>query len=63
MRWEATAPKGRDHLLSWHAWFAWFPVTTVSGKRVWLESVRRRAIHLCRCDDDPDDKWEYEVLS
>lgn len=26
----------------WHPMFAWWPVTTIDGKRVWLERVERR---------------------
>lgn len=26
----------------WHSVFAWWPVTTICGKRVWLEQVDRR---------------------
>lgn len=26
----------------WHQWFAWLPVDTECGNRVWMESVERR---------------------
>ena len=28
----------------WRPWFAWHPITTKAGKRVWLEKVYRRCI-------------------
>jgi hypothetical protein len=31
-----------NRLLLWRPWFAWHPVTTVSGQRYWLKKVYRR---------------------
>ena len=27
---------------SWKPWFAWFPVKTVSGQRVWFKNIFRK---------------------
>lgn len=42
---------------SWRLWFAWRPVKTVNGERVWLKKV------YCRCINtyvDYDDWKRYE---
>jgi hypothetical protein len=41
MRW---IPKDKFNPYTWHRWFAWFPVTTKQGTRVWLEVVWRMRI-------------------
>ena len=30
----------------WHRWFAWYPVNTIEGKRVWLETVWASCLDL-----------------
>ena len=29
--------------VSWHKWFAWHPVVTLSGNHIWLKIVYRRS--------------------
>lgn len=43
--------------MPWQRWFAWRPVTTVSGERVWLKKIYRRQIV---CYADMDDWFHYE---
>ena len=38
-----------------HLWFAWYPVTLLDGRWVWLEYVRRR-----RVEDDFSVKYEVD---
>ena len=38
----------------WHEWFAWRPVSTVTGHYVWLERVSRRKMF--------DGDWHYGTL-
>jgi len=42
---------------SWHIWFAWKPVTTINGERVWLKKIYRRQIVSYV---DMDDWMHYE---
>lgn len=28
----------------WEDWWAWHPVTTIGGQRVWLKSISRRVV-------------------
>jgi hypothetical protein len=28
----------------WEDWWAWYPVTTISGERVWLKKICRRVV-------------------
>ena len=28
--------------VNWEKWFAWYPVRTVSGRRVWFDIIYRR---------------------
>ena len=44
-------------VMPWHIWFAWRPVTTVSGERVWLKKIYRRCINTYI---DMDDWTRYE---
>lgn len=30
----------------WHEVYAWFPVKTISGKRVWMEKVYKRKVWI-----------------
>lgn len=34
--------KHKTGLYAWHDWFAWWPVKTESGHKVWLERIQRR---------------------
>jgi len=38
----------------WQRWFAWYPVTTVHGERVWWEYVERKLRMYAY-----DSVWEY----
>jgi hypothetical protein len=31
---------------NWRLWFAWYPVKTLSGKRVWRKTVYKRNVRL-----------------
>jgi hypothetical protein len=31
-------------VMPWHIWFAWRPVATVSGERIWLKKIYRRQV-------------------
>lgn len=41
----------------WHPMFAWWPVTTIDGQRVWLERVERRY----KFSSWWEDYYEYRV--
>ena len=44
---------------SWQIWFAWRPVNTVSGERVWFKKIYRRTTWYF--GGDVDGKWaKYE---
>ena len=32
------------NLSTWHNWFAWKPITTVGGSKVWLKTIYRKII-------------------
>lgn len=34
----------------WHDWFAWYPIVTLSGYLVWLETVERRVLYESKPD-------------
>jgi hypothetical protein len=42
----------------WEIWFAWRPVKTVTGERVWLKKVYRRCINTY-VDHDDWTRYEY----
>jgi len=42
----------------WKPWFAWRPVTTVSGKRVWFARIYRRYINTY-VDQEDWTRYEY----
>jgi hypothetical protein len=44
-------------VMPWQIWFAWRPVRTVSGERVWLKKIYRRCINTYI---DMDDWTRYE---
>ena len=42
-RYPHLKPQPTDaHFTSWEKWFAWKPVTLLSGKRVWFKTIYRR---------------------
>jgi len=45
----------------WKTWFAWRPVKTVSGQKVWLERISRRCINTY-VDMDNWKRYEYGTL-
>jgi hypothetical protein len=52
-RWQARGvPK---HEREWEPWFAWRPVMTVTGERVWLDTVYRQLGN----DYSDDDNWTW----
>jgi len=42
----------------WKIWFAWRPITTVTGERVWLKKIYRRCINTY-VDHDDWTRYEY----
>ena len=48
-------------MLPWKPWFAWRPVTTVSGKRVWWTTIYRRIVNTY-VDYDDWTRYEYGNL-
>ena len=53
-----------DWRSDWQRWWAWRPVTTISGKRVWLSRCyRRRCVSTIRAKDGKPVFWtEYATL-
>jgi hypothetical protein len=45
----------------WKPWFAWRPVKTVSGKKIWFEVIYRRCINTY-VDMDNWTRYEYGTL-
>jgi hypothetical protein len=45
-------------VMPWALWFAWHPVTTNSGERVWLTKIYRRCINTY-VDFDDWKRYEY----
>ncbi len=46
----------------WRPWFAWRPVTTFDGVRLWLRPVARRRIQLHDyLTGGPDQWWQYAL--
>jgi hypothetical protein len=43
-KWGTTPlhPHGTKMEGDWHEWFAWHPVTTINGEKVWLKKIVRR---------------------
>ena len=41
----------------WQIWFAWRPVTTINGERIWLKKIYRRCINTYV---DMEDWTRYE---
>jgi hypothetical protein len=48
----------KTEVMPWHIWFAWRPVKTVTGERVWLKKVYRRCINTY-VDHDDWTRYEY----
>lgn len=47
-------------VMPWHNWFAWRPVRTVGGERVWFKKIYRRQIVSYV---DMDDWFHYEYAN
>jgi hypothetical protein len=52
----------------WAPWFAWYPVTTLGGRSVWLRRIERRwnaetnfRILTSWDPGDYDGAWEYRL--
>jgi len=45
-------------IMPWNIWFAWHPVKTVSGERIWLKKIYRRCINTY-VDHDDWTRYEY----
>ena len=45
----------------WEDWFAWHPVTTISGHRVWGKKISRR-LKMKYGDQRLYSEWEYGTL-
>ena len=54
-----TGPVSRKIEISpWKRWFAWRPVTSVSGQKLWMQTVYRRCINTY-VDMDDWKRYEY----
>lgn len=42
----------------WQRWFAWHPVTTINGQRMWMRTVYRRCVNTY-VDYDNWKRYEY----
>ncbi len=56
----AAAPTYEQRVRQWHWWFAWRPVTTISGYRVWFEWVKRRRVGFLVGNWG---EWEYTAVT
>jgi len=45
----------------WEDWWAWHPVTTISGYRVWLKPICRR-VKMKYGDQRLHAEWEYGTV-
>lgn len=52
-------PMFGDPIGPWHRWFAWLPVRTYDGRRVWLRTIWRRGIQLHGHLPGPGFWWQY----
>jgi hypothetical protein len=43
----------------WNKWFAWYPVTIISKKRVWLEWCYKRTVFEWSWEGLKIDKYQY----
>lgn len=59
--WGTTYVPRKRTVSPWVKWFAWRPVTTVGGHRMWLKSVYRRCINTY-VDMDNWRRYEYATL-
>jgi hypothetical protein len=50
----------RIEVMPWRIWFAWRPVRTVGGERVWFKKIYRRQIVSYV---DMDDWFHYEYAN
>ena len=48
----------KTEVMPWNIWFAWRPVTTINGERVWLKKIYRRCINTY-VDHDDWTRYEY----
>lgn len=48
-------------VLPWRPWFAWRPVTTISGQRIWFQPIYRRCINTY-VDYEDWNRYEYADL-
>lgn len=44
-------------ITDWHDAFAWLPITTFDGRRVWLRRVKRRRYHRHDYLSGGPDQW------
>lgn len=47
-------------VMPWHIWFAWRPVKTINGDRIWFKKIYRRQIVSYV---DMDDWFHYEYAN
>lgn len=53
-----------DPIGTWHRWFAWRPVDTVTHGWVWLRAVERRRIQLkLHLPGLIDQGWQYRKVA
>ena len=45
-------------VMPWTEWFAWRPVKTISGERIWGKKIFRRQV-VCYVDMDDWTHYEY----
>lgn len=64
MKWQIESYHDRNRrerksLMTWHKWFAWYPVTNAEyNTRMWLEVVERRLLYTYGWDAQHN-VWEY----
>lgn len=48
----------------WEPWYAWHPVTTISGRKIWLNTVYRRYRMIFEIADDRGYDYgdEFDIL-
>lgn len=54
------APMFGDIIGPWHRWFAWRPVETFDGRKVWMRRVNRRRVQTkIWLPGSLDQWWQY----
>jgi len=48
--------------ITWHKWFAWYPITTETDECVWLELIERRFKQLTSYIHDKPHEPSYRLI-